>query len=372
MMTPNAEKLSPRQEMLLRLIVKEHVETAGTVASGTLVDHYDLGVSPATVRNEMARLEDLGYLHQPHTSAGRVPTDRGFRYFVERLMEDHALPQNEQRTIAHQFYQARDRIEEWMPLASTVLARAAQAAAILTAPRTSGAIFKHLELIATHGRAVLLILVMEGGTVEQQMLVLSEPMNQIALREAADRLNQTCAGQDAEQIKVRMREFPPLETDIARLVLSIMEDAQGQLSDEVYYYGLSELLQAPEFAIAEDASTSLVRILEERSLLHAVLAETLTPSVGIGSVRVLIGGEGRWDELRTCSVVLARYGIANYATGTLGVVGPIRMHYARAISAVRFVANVLGELVYDIYQPDLRSDLRVTSVKQSESPAEEV
>ncbi|MGC9469053.1 MAG: heat-inducible transcriptional repressor HrcA [Anaerolineae bacterium] len=356
-----SQTLTPRQEILLRLIVKEHVETAGTVASRTLVDNYHLDVSPATVRNEMARLEELGFLLQPHTSAGRVPTEAGFRYFVERLMEERSLPQNEQRMIAHQFYQAREHIEEWLPLASTVLARAAQAAAILTAPRTTQPMFKHLELIATHGRAVLLILVLDGGTIEQQMLVLSESMSQNALREAADRLNQVCAGLNTSQIESHMSEFPPLETDVARIVLDMMHEAEGEPSDDIYYHGLSELLQTPEFSVTEEASTTLVRVLEERSLLQAVLAETLTPSVGIGSVRVLIGGEGRWDELRTCSMIVARYGVANYATGALGVVGPLRMHYGRAVSAVRFVANALGELVYDIYQPDTGTDFQVDS-----------
>jgi heat-inducible transcriptional repressor len=198
---------------------------------------------------------------------------------------------------------------------------------------------------------------MEGGTVEQQMLVLSEPMTQTALREAADRLNQTCAGLNADQIESHMHEFPPLETDIATLAITLMHDAEDAPSDDIYYDGLSELLQLPDFAMAEEASTTLVRVLEERSLLQAVLAETLTPSAGVGNVRVLIGGEGRWNELRTCSMVVTRYGVADYATGTLGVVGPIRMHYGRAISAVRFVANMLGELVYDIYQPDTPASL---------------
>ena len=342
----------------MRLIVREYVETTGTVASRTLVDQYHLDFSPATVRNEMARLEEKGYLLQPHTSAGRVPTEAGFRYFVQRLMTEPSLPQTEQRTIAHQFYQAREHIEEWMPLASSVLAKAAQAAAILTAPRTTRPRFKHIELIATHGRAVLLILVLEGGTVEQQMLVLSEPMDQPALREAADRLNQTCAGLDAEQIGAHMRDFPPLEADVVQIVLSILNSFEDQPSDEIYYHGLSDLLQMPEFSSTDDASTTIVRVMEERSLLQAVLSDTLTPAVGIGSVRVLIGGEGRWDELRTCSMVLARYGIANYATGALGVVGPIRMEYGRAVSAVRFVSSVLSELVYEIYQPGIPGDVQ--------------
>lgn len=352
------EHLTPRQETLLKLIIKEHVETASTVASRSLVDRYKLDVSPATVRNEMARLEDMGFLLQPHTSAGRVPTEMGFRYFVERLMDDPALPQTEQRMIAHQFYQARDHIEEWLPLASTVLAKAARAAAILTAPRTTRSFFKHLELVATHGRAVLLILVLEGGTIEQQMLVLSESMTQPALREAADRINQVCHGLNADEIATHMSEFPPLEKDLGKIVLSMMHDVEGEPSDEIYYHGLSDLLQTPEFSEGEEVSTTLVRVMEERSLLQTVLAETLTPSVGIGSVQVLIGGEGRWRELRTCSMVLARYGVAGYATGALGVVGPVRMRYGRAISAVRFVADVLGELVYDIYQPDIQPEIQ--------------
>lgn len=359
----DGRELTPRQELLLRLIVREYVETTGAVASRTLVDHYQLDFSPATVRNEMARLEEMGYLLQPHTSAGRVPTDAGYRYFVRRLMAEPSLPKPEQLTIAHQFHQAREHIEEWIPLASSVLAKAAQAAAILTAPRTNRPRFKHVELVATHGRAVLLILVLEGGTVEQQMLVLSEPMTQPALREAADRLNQTCADLDVEQITSHMREFPPLEADIAQIVLSIMSNIEDEPSDDIYYYGLSELLQMPDFAAAEDTSTALLRVMEERSLLQTILSDTLTPAVGIGSVRVLIGGEGRWDELRTCSMILARYGVANTATGALGVVGPIRMEYGRAISAVRFVANVLSELVYDVYKPEQNASMAIHSLE---------
>jgi heat-inducible transcriptional repressor len=349
-------ELTPRQESILRLIVRLHVDTAGTVASRTLVEEYNLNVSPATVRNEMAYLEELGFLQQPHTSAGRIPTEMGFRYYVQRLMEERALPQAEQRKIAHQFHQARDQIDTWLPLASSVLAKSAKAAAVLTAPRSEHATFKHLEMISTHGRAVLLVLVLEGGSIEQQMLSLSEYMPQAALREAADRLNQVCAGLNTGQIEARIHEFPPLENDIASLVVSIMHNVEDELSDELYSYGLSDLLRYPEFSELGSSSANLVQSLGERSLLHAVLSETLTPSVGVGTVRVLIGGEGRWDELRSCSVVLARYGVANYVTGTMGVVGPVRMHYGRAISAVRFVASVLGELVYDFYQPAIPTD----------------
>lgn len=352
-MTESPE-LTMRQGLLLKLIVREHVESTAPVASRILVEKYRLDFSPATVRNEMAALEELGYLAQPHTSAGRVPTEAGFRYFVARLMEEQSLPVAEQRRIAHQFHQARDHVEVWLPLAASVLARSSGVASVVTAPRTTQPVYKHLELILTHGRAVLLILVLQGGMIEQQMLALSEPLTQAFLRDAADRLNQIFAGLGLTAIEARIGELPTLEADIARLVVSIMRNAEGSPSDEIYQHGLSDLLQEPEFTEGDTASTSVVRVLEERSLLQAVLAETLTPAVGVGGVRVLIGGEGRWDELRTCSIVLARYGVMNYATGALGVVGPIRMPYSRTISVVRFVANILGEMVYDMYEPGMR------------------
>ncbi|MBN1874150.1 MAG: heat-inducible transcription repressor HrcA [Anaerolineae bacterium] len=348
-------ELTPRQALLLRLIIREHVNSAAAVASRTLVENYKLDFSPATVRNEMARLEELGYLRQPHTSAGRLPTESGFRYFVERLMDEQMLPAVEQRMIAHQFYQARDQIEEWLPLASSVLARSTRGAALVTAPRTPRARYKHLELIATHGRAVLLVLVFHEGMVEQQMLALPQLMNQSSLREVADRLNQVCADLGADEIEARVQEFALFEAEIVQLIIARMREAEGGAADEIYQHGLSDLLQEPEFAESDQASSGVLRVLEEQSLLQAVLSETLKPSVDVGTVRVIIGGEGRWDDLRACSVILSRYGVANYATGALGVVGPVRMAYGRTISAVRFVANVLGELVYEMYQPGMRS-----------------
>ncbi|MFP4343355.1 MAG: heat-inducible transcriptional repressor HrcA [Anaerolineales bacterium] len=343
--------ISPRQEILLGLIVHEHVRTATPVASRTLVEQYNLDVSSATVRNEMARLEELGYLWQPHTSAGRVPTEEGYRYFVEQLMEEQALSPIEQRRIAHQFYQARDHIEQWMPLAASVLARTTRSAALVTAPRVSRARYKHLELIGTHGRAVLLILVLEGGTVQQQMLALPRVMNQAQLSEAADRLNQLCTGLSAGAIKSQARALPSLEADIAELVISLMEATEALLADEIYHQGLPQLLREPEFAEGEENSAGLVGVMEERGELQAVIADALAPGASVGAIRVVIGGEGQWEALRACSMILTRYGVSDMATGALGVLGPIRMRYGRAISVVRFVSGVLNEMVQEMYQP---------------------
>jgi len=326
--------------------VQEYVKSTSPVSSRALVENYGLQVSTATVRNELALLEELGYLTHPHTSAGRIPTHKGYRRFVERLLGEVDLPLHERRTIAHQFHQARRDLEQWMPLAASVLARTARGAALVTAPRATRSRYQHLQLISTQGRMVLLVLVLRGGMVKQQMLTLAEPLNQEALNETSDRINQLCSGLLADEIQARVDELPLFEADIARLVTDIMNHANAHAAGIVYRDGLSELLQQPEFAEGEQAH-GMMRVMEERSFLEAVLADALSPE--IGSVRVLIGGEGRWDELQACSLVLGRYGIAGFATGALGIVGPTRMLYGRAISAVRFVAGLLSDLVYDTY-----------------------
>ncbi len=340
------EKLTPRQQMILGLVVREYVRTATPVGSNSLVKHYGLGVSSATVRNEMARLEELGYLTHPHTSAGRTPTDQGYRYFVERLLQETELPATERRTIAHQFQQVRQDIEEWMPLAASVLARTTKNAALVTAPQAAQARYRQLQLIVVQGRLVLLVLILRGGMVRQQMLTLPEPLPQQTLSEAAGRLNRLCSGLDADGIAAQLGALPPLEADIASLVAETMRRAEATPAGDVYHDGLSGLLQEPEFVEGSQAQ-GVLRVIEEQSFLEAVLADTLGPS--IGTVRVMIGGESRFDELQACSLVLSRYGVSGLATGALGVVGPTRMGYGRSISAVRFIAGILSELVYDVF-----------------------
>lgn len=341
-----SDELTPRQETILELTVREYVKEASPVSSRALVERYGLPVSSATVRNELASLEETGHLTHPHTSAGRVPTSEGYRYFVERLLNETALPVQERLTIVHQFHQAHRNFEQWMPLAASILARTTREAAVVTAPQAEQSRYKHLQLIATQGLAVLLVLVLQGGRVKQRTLTLAEPFSQEELSEASDRLNQLCNGLTASEIKDRLDELPAFEADVAELVTEIIRGVDARSAGPLYSDGFSEILRQPEFAEGERAH-AIVRILEERSFLRAVMEEALSPEVG--NVRVLVGGEGQWEELRACSLVLARYGVADFFTGALGVVGPTRMFYGRAISAVRLVARSLSDLVDDVY-----------------------
>jgi len=341
------DNLSERQKLILALVIRDYIETAQPVGSARLVQQYHLDFSSATVRNDMVALTEMGYLRQPHTSAGRVPSEEGYRYFVRQLMGHTDLPSNTKRTIAHQFYQAGHDVDRWMRLAASVLAHHSQAASLVTAPHTEQARFKHLELIGTQGRQVLMVLVMSGGDVRQQMLSLAEPVVQDHLSAVAAHINASAQGLTLEGINNLSGQFDALEQDVLKLIVEDMRRAQKVLAGEVYRDGLAHVLTEPEFGEVEVARNAL-RILEERSLLEDLLNRTVLTG-NVGGVQVLIGGEGTWEELRDCSMVLARYGVPGLATGTLGVLGPIRMAYGQTISTVRYVAGLLSELVVDLH-----------------------
>jgi heat-inducible transcriptional repressor len=341
------DELSERQKLVLALVIRDYIDTAQPVGSVHLVERYALDMSSATVRNDMVALTDKGYLRQPHTSAGRIPTEEGYRYFVRQLMGQTELPSNTKRTIAHQFYQAGHDVDRWMRLAASVLAQHSQAASLVTAPHPEQSRFKHLELISTLGRQVLMVLVLSGGDVRQQMLTLAEPVSQEQLSQAAQRINDQCANMTPEAISSLSGGMGALEQDVLKLIVDDMLRSQRVLAGEVYRDGLAQVLSEPEFAEVEGARKAL-RILEERSLLEDLLSRTVLTST-VGGVQVLIGGEGTWEELRDCSMVLARYGVPGLATGTLGVLGPIRMAYGQSISTVRFIAGLLSDLVVDLH-----------------------
>ena len=337
--------LTERQKTLLILVIRDYIESAQPVGSKTLVDRYHLDLSSATVRNELAALDELGYLRQPHTSAGRIPTDEGYRFFVSQMMYQAELPESIQHTITHQFYQARPDIEQWMTLAASVLAHQSQGASIVTAPQTEQPHFKHMELISTQGRQVLMVMVLAGGEVSQQILTLAEPIPQEQLSQTANRLNAWLAGKTVDSIDALSARSSALDQDIMTLVLQEMHRMSDRISGTIYTDGLTNVLAEPEFAESDDARRAL-KLFEEHSTLQNLLART-TINSSVGGLQVLIGAEGGWEELRQCSMVLARYGVPGLATGMLGVLGPMRMSYARTIPTVRFVAGLLSDLVND-------------------------
>lgn len=337
--------LSERRQAILGIVVSEYIATATPVASHTVAERYPLKVSAATIRNEMAALEDLGYLTHPHTSAGRVPTIAGYHFFVERLMEEVELSLAEQRMIRHQFHQARLDLQQWMKLSAAILARMAQVAAWATAPAAYQARLKHLQLIGIRDTLVLLIVVLQDGFVAQEMISVNTPLSQENLTRASNALNASCIGLSAREIVRVVEALSPLEEQVVEVVLRLMQRADKQSGHEMVHDGLDHILRQPEFVELERVQR-VIQMLEGRQVLGSLLAEMGRPRHG---VQVIIGGEGRWEFLRDCGIVLARYGIAGEAMGTLGVLGPMRMPYERAVPTVRYMANLMSELIHGLY-----------------------
>jgi heat-inducible transcriptional repressor len=337
-------ELTDRQRFILSLVIHEYIRTAVPVASQHMVEQYHLDMSSATVRNELAELTELGYLRQPHPSAGRVPTEDGYRLFVGNLVQHTEVPDTLQRTISHQFYQMRQDVEQWTRLAASILAYQSRAASMVTAPHYNQAHFKHLEMISSRGRQVLVVLVTVGGEILQRFITLAEPVSQEVLSSTAARMTKFLLNKSVDEIQSMKLDFGALESDFLTVVVDEMKQADSLVSGEIMIDGLTNVLAEPEFSGSEEARRAL-RVLEEKPLLQDLLSETVLHGSSVGGVQVLIGGEGVMEALSQCSVVLARYGTPGMATGTLGVLGPMRMPYGRTISIVRFLSGLLSDLV---------------------------
>jgi heat-inducible transcriptional repressor len=315
------------------------------VGSENIVRSHGLELSPATLRNEMARLEEDGYISHPHTSAGRVPSDKGYRYYVETLMRDTDIPNEEKLRILHQFHQASMEMSEWLQLAASVLAQAAQNLAVVTAPRTPTVRLKHLQLVELNETAVLMIVVDEDIKVHQQMVTLAEPIGQEELNRLAARLNQHLSGKGADAIRAELEGAGSIEELLARVTADMLAlEEESQFADP-HLEGIANVLRQPEFS-RSDRMLDVVEALEERNLSKVIPFETISDD----GVTVIIGAENRQDAMRDCSVVIARYSAGDGGpSGALAVLGPTRMHYPRSIATVRYIGELMSSLMNKLY-----------------------
>jgi len=335
--------LTERQRAILKLIVQEYVATGRPVGSKTLTERYPIGVSSATIRNEMAELEQAGYLHQAHTSGGRIPTDQGYRYYVHHLMGAAELSSGDQIMIRHQFRQVEAQLDQWVEFAASVLAETAGNDSIVSAPRTITARLRHFELISLQPRVVLLILVTQETVVRQMMVHLPVDADQAELSRVADALVTVTRGLTADEIEGRVIGASSLSRYVLEQIVVGLRGLDSVEHTQIRHSGLENILGQPEFA-GEEAQ-SVLELLRGSTILGAVL-----PQLSGGSdVQVFIGDENPADALRRFGVVMATYGINGEVTGILGVLGPTRMPYWRSISSVRYMARLMSDLMEDLY-----------------------
>jgi heat-inducible transcriptional repressor len=342
--------LDLRSQAILRAVIEEYVTTAQPVGSAALVERYRLGVSSATVRAVLADLEAAGLLTHPHTSAGRVPTEQGYRYYVESIVDSVPLPPVEQLMIRHQFGQVEYASEHWFRLAATTLATLTREAGLATPAKPASAHLRHLDLVSISDRMASLILVLREGALRQILCGLDEPVDQDGLSPIATRLNDLFSGKTAHEAEAALETLNPddprddLPIRIGERVVRALHEFDTAAIEELFSDGLLNVMAAPEFAQSEKLRR-VFAALEDR----AFLAQLVGGVAGSGTIRVYIGSENPAEEMADVSLVLAPYGQPGRAVGVIGVLGPTRMAYPQAIGTVRFVSGLMNELVDHLY-----------------------
>jgi len=331
--------LEPRAQHLLKTLVERYISEGQPVGSRALSRHSGLELSPATIRNVMADLEEMGFIASPHTSAGRVPTPRGYRFFVDSLMVVKPLEASEVHRLEGEL--AADRPTQMVSAAASLLSQLTQFAGVVMTPKRREAAFRHLEFMRLSDRRVLLIIVTPEGDVQNRILHTDHAHTPSQLTEASNFFNQNFAGQTFSVIRGRLAdELRALREDIAVLMSAAVDAGEGALAQQegLVVTGEKNLLNAGDLASDMERLRRLFDLFEQKtSLLHL-----LDLSQKADGVQIYIGGESGLVPLDECRVVTARYEVGGQVIGTRGVIGPTRMAYERVIPIVDVTAKLLS------------------------------
>jgi heat-inducible transcriptional repressor len=338
--------LTNRQELILNLIVSDYISDATPIASESLTRIHNLGVSSATIRNEVAILEEQGYIIRPHSSAGSIPADKAYRLYVESVLADNTneLPSPSQIAIRHQLANVQHDMDAWGDVASALLAQLVGYMGIATLPRMRESRVKHIELVPVQDLVAMLIVVLEQARLRKHLVRLDSPVESSELESISQRIRAELTGLNRHEIESKPMKLSPVEKDLVEATVTILKDEDLASQSERYVDGLRNLLNQPEFD-DQDMMRSIVQGVEDGTLIEAVLAEAPAGAV----VEVVIGHEHAGDMLRPLSVVICQYGIPGEMSGSVGAVGPTRMEYTKTISGVKFISGVMSGLVQGVY-----------------------
>ena len=337
--------MEPRKQDILKAVVREFTVTAVPVGSQALVSRHFLNLSSATVRNELSELADLGYLVQPHTSAGRIPTDRGYRYFVDFLMELEPVPAQVESFIQGELRLASPDPQSLLERVAMTVAAVTQNAAVASLPHGPQARIKHLDLVSLEPTEVLVILLVESNLLRQHVISLGHPVDQSELSRLANKLNRDLVGRDRDGLAVRIRRLGEgLEREILTQLSRTLELFEQGGQTLVMHDGVRNLLRKPEFAEASRLH-EVLEVLEETRYLASLLQDLAQES----DMQIVIGSENQTAQLRSCTVVLTTYGPTRRIRGVLGVVGPTRMDYGQVVGRLQTVARWASERMAEAY-----------------------
>jgi heat-inducible transcriptional repressor len=329
--------LDDRKAAILRLVVEEYIETAQPVGSATVARQRDLGVSPATVRNEMGVLEREGFLAQPHTSAGRIPTDKGYRFFVDTLAHPGSLDAAQNQQVREFFARAHGELEEMLHDTSRLLSNLTDYAAVVIAPKHEAATLRSIQLVGLSARVALLVVVLSNGAVEKRSLEFSVEVNDAQLAGATAHLSAALVGRPAGTLTVSVNAVAKTgDAELDALCQAAVEAMTGrQDGDGVFVDGTARMASAFD---AVDTVRQVLTILEQQYVVVTLLRDVLDRGLSVA-----IGTEHGLLPLADCSIVVAPYQVEGELAGTVGVLGPTRMRYEQALAAVAVVSKRLGK-----------------------------
>ncbi|MHB9094881.1 MAG: heat-inducible transcriptional repressor HrcA [Eubacteriales bacterium] len=341
--------LDERKQKVLQAIIKDYISTAEPVGSRTISKKYDLGVSPATIRNEMSDLEELGYIEQPHTSSGRIPSDRGYRYYVDCLMKKKKLSQDDEKTILSGYKTKVQDIGTVLQRTNTILSNITNYTSLVTGPQFKNSNLRYVQLMPLDNGKALVVVVTDNGMAQTRMIELPQTIDDVDLQKISQVMNAKLQGLSIEHIKLTLIKEIYFELTKHKHVLNaamdlIQETLNLNPEEKVYLAGTLNILSQPEFSEISRVKT-LLSLLEQDKVLKNILAEG-SPVEG---TKVKIGGENTVEGLRDCSTITATYEIGGKVIGSVGVIGPTRMDYEKAVSIVEFMTQHLSSLMKDFY-----------------------
>lgn len=335
-------KMDDRKQRILEALILDYIATGDPVGSRTIARKYDLGVSSATIRNEMADLEELGLIEQPHTSAGRVPSQSGYRYYVDCLMELKPLADSMKKYIHEALADRIKETEALIQLTSKLLSQLTNYTAIVMAPNFGKNTLRHVQLLPLENNKVVLVIVLDNGHVEHRTVDIPFPFAEKDYQQLSYLLNGHLRGLSLEQWKTGIIQDICNELDYQKRflneVLELVENVMSvEYESKVYLGGALNILNQPEFKDVEKVKQILALLEEER-----VLKEVMSIGHQLG-ISVKIGTENPYEGMKNCSLITATYEIDGKPIGTLGVLGPTRMEYSKSVSILDFFTEVLAD-----------------------------
>jgi len=340
------ETLENRKRKLLQAVIYQYVRTAKPVGSHVIVDKYNFGLSSATVRSLLSDLEKEGYLVQPHTSAGRVPTDKGYRFYVDSLLEVQTMAGAEEERIRKEYRARSKEMDDVMISTSHMLSAMSHYTGMVLSPRLDTTLLRRLQLVSLGGNQILVVIVSQTGSIRHRVVTLNRPLSMDRLTYISNILNERLKGMPLSEVRTQILDHIEAAEQEQEEAFSLVKELAREVFDlrkseqELYLDGKENIVDFPDFDNVSQLST-LLRVVEEKNLLTSILEKEMKK----GGLTVKIGSENKRPELRGVSLVSTTYKMGDNAVGVLGIMGPRRMEYARMISLVEGVARIVNQML---------------------------